>query len=283
MSDQLEERYSSGDCKGWIGSPSDYTYDPKDYVTDESHKEQEYMLYRGVRKRYDRDIAYYPQQIGDCVGFGGKNAVEYLLALHTLLEYRRVFVPFIYGISRTKVGKNQVKGDGSLGSWMAETVVRYGFIFADTDGVPTYSAKTATLWGDSDTTSDLDKYLEVAKKFRVKKTEKVHNWNQLLDSLSKGYPVTTASSFGYSGGVDSQGFHRQNTVWHHQMCVIGASDKLQYVVIQNSMSSQPTDLKEFDSDERLPLGSLRIRRTDFEKHLKHGENYSFQGVDIRLL
>lgn len=241
------------------------------------------MLYLLVRKAIGKDITNYPQQVGDCVSFGAKNAAETLQAVQTVLQgeaikWRPVFPPYYYGTGRVYVGRGQLGySDGSLGVWMAEAVTKYGTLFADEPGVPQYSGSVARRWGDPVARDDLDIWKPKALAYLVKQTAPVRTWPELVAAITNGYPVTIASDVGFTMEPGSDGFHRRRGSWAHQMCIIGVCDtpQAQYAIIQNSWGDVHGRLKDFDDGHDLPLGCLRVRRPDVEVILAQDDSFAY--------
>jgi len=243
------------------------------------------MLYEVTRKVLGKDTDNYAQEIGDCVSFGAKNAIEYLEATEKLMKGDReawnpIFPPYLYGIGRVFVGKGQFDGDeGSLGSWMADAVIKYGVLRNNFEGVPTYSGKVAKKWGDSPGPDK--KFVDEGKTHPVKSAALVKNWDALVTAITNGYPCTTASDVGYNMEASSDGFHRQTDNWGHQMCFIGVDDNATdpYAIILNSWGDAHGHLKDFKTGELLPIGVLRVRRKDAEKHLREQETFAYSNFD----
>lgn len=250
------------------------------------------MLYQVTRKVLGHDTPNYAQEIGDCVSFGMKNAVEYLTCCDKLMKgqrdkYRPLFTPYYYGTGRVYVGGwDNDYSDGSLGSYMAEAVQKYGSVFLDMEGCPKYSGNVAKEFGAK--RSLLDKWKPTAISYVVKKASLIKSWEDLVVSITNGGPVTTASSIGYAMEASSDGFFRQTDEWNHQMCIIGVddNDKDPYAIILNSWGDVHGRLKDFETGEDLPVGVLRVRRKDIEKHIRAQETYSildFEGdVERRI-
>src|SRR5688500_14300313 len=115
--------YSTGLVKGWDqglaqqykivanqGVPI-YSGLPADMIANAEGRKA--FLYQVTRKLLGQDTKNYPQQIGDCVSFGAKNAIEYLMATEKLMKgdrelFRYVFPPYLYGTGRVYVGKGRL-------------------------------------------------------------------------------------------------------------------------------------------------------------------------------
>lgn len=299
MSDILEI-YKDGNKGGWLGKDNPELVKSqfdllkgsfktfKIASTSRSAKGSKTMLYEVVRKVLGKDTDNYPQEIGDCVAFGAKNAIEYLMATERLMKGDRekwcpIFPPYLYGTGRVFIGRGQFNGsDGSLGSWMADAVIKYGVLRSDFTGVPKYSGRVSSKWGD--TPGPEKKFVDEGKIHPVKSAALVNTWDELVEAVSNGYPCTTASDIGYSMQPSSDGFHRQSDTWGHQMCVIGVDDGYKngsdpYAIILNSWGDCHGNLKDFDNGTQLPAGVLRVRRKDMEKHLRQDETYAYSNFD----
>ena len=199
------------------------------------------FLFDVVKAVLGRHIPVYTQQESDCVSFGMKNAIEYLTCSQIAgiaasqtemsfgdyiqaarLKWRPSFAPYYYGTGRVYVGKNSLRGGGSLGSWMIEAVKQFGTLFADQPGVPEYSGQIAREYGSSK--SVLDKWLSIADDYPVKTSTRISTWEDYCSCIHNGFPVTLASNIGYSMEAGRDGFHVQNANWSHQMCGVAADE-----------------------------------------------------------
>lgn len=312
MSDgyQLAKSFEKGELQGWAevenpglvkeqfnligGSFHDFKISGQTRATSGS----KLFLYRLVREVLGEDTKNYPQQVGDCVSFGAKNATEYLTCAQianiaksqtevSVLEYvssarikwRPVFPPYYYGIGRVYIGGNRLRGDGSLGSWMAKGVEKYGTLFSDETNVPKYSGSVARDFGRNK--SSLDKWVDTADDYCVKSTALIRTWDELVAAVTNGYPVTVASNVGYTMEPGRDGFHRRYKNWPHQMCIIGVDDneKDPYALILNSWGDVHGHLEDFETGEKLPVGVLRVRRADIARMLAAGDSYAYSQFD----
>lgn len=211
-------------------------------------------LWDFAKKVTGAHLPNYKQEIGDCVSFGAKNVVEYLscvqIAQGQRFEFHLVFPPFIYGTSRHDIGGDRINGDGSLGSWAAEAVKRFGILFADDAGVPHYGGDVASQWGSR--SGPPKGMYELAKDNPIKTTAQVQNFDEAAAAISNGYPVTVASNVGFAGhnmqGVVRNGklFEDRSGSWGHQMCFIGVDMSDRSLFCLNSWGSnlwtnQPDD------------------------------------------
>lgn len=297
---EIASLYTSGCYNGWLGEKvakeqwdlikgsSSFREFPKALVNAGNKR---MMLYEVCRKLLGKDTVNYPQEIGDCVSFGAKNATEYLMCCERLLKgdlekFRPVFPPYFYGTGRIYIGGGQLGNeDGSLGSWMADAVIRFGVLCADEPGVPQYSGTVAKAWGGSRTGRQyLDKWKPIAEIHPIKSAAKINNWNELVSAICNGYPCTVASNQGFNMEASSDGFHHPNGNWGHQMCFIGVDGdyKDPYAIILNNWGDVHGRLKDFNTGDNLPIGVLRVRKNVAESMIYAGETFAysnFQGFE----
>lgn len=234
------------------------------------------MLFDVTRKLLGKDTINYAQQIGDCVSFGMKNAVEYLQAVEILINkdaegWKPIFPPYIYGISRVQVGGGRLNGDGSLGSWAAAGVQKYGIINSDATNVPQYSGSVAKKWGDRP--GPPNEFISLGQKHLARKASQLNSVDQLCDAICGGFPCTIASMQGFDMKPDSRGFHRATGQWAHQMSIIGIDleHSEPYVIILNSWGEEAHgELKDFNTGEKLPGGCIRARISEIQRSMITG-------------
>lgn len=291
----ISELYESNQVNGWLGE--DVAKEQWDWIKTSSSfvnfslsppqsSSQRMMLYDVVRKVLGKDTENYPQQIGDCVSFGMKNAIEYLQCCEILLKgdferFRPIFPPYLYGTGRIYVGGGRLgNSDGSLGSWMADAVVKYGTIPSDEEGVPKYSGSVAKSWGGPNGKVHLDKWKELGQK-HLGSAAKINNWDELVAAICNGYPVTIASNQGFVMEADSEGFHAPRGTWNHQMAIIGVDNehRTPYAIILNSWGDAHGKLKDFKTNEDLPIGCLRVKKGVVERMIRQGETFAISNLD----
>lgn len=173
-----------------------------------------------------------PQQDGDCVAASFEVASEHLNCIEIyngeLQVFHQHFRPWLYGIGRVYIGKNQIRGAGSVTSWQVQGAAKYGVLREGLEGLPRYSASISKLWGSSRST--LDPWKNYAKDFTVQKSITIKNFDQLCDAMIIGkMPVVIASNQGFrmSLKVDKQSgksWFVPSGSWGHQMSV-GAAEK----------------------------------------------------------
>lgn len=289
--DEIINSYSDGSISGWGGEElareqfdliqNDYNFVQFKLFGDQPYQAgKKAFLYQVVRKALGTDIENVGQLIGDCVAWGGRNACEYLACCDILLrgdneQYRPVYVPYYYGTSRVQIGGGRISGDGSLGSWMAAAVMKYGTVFSDEKGLPSYSESVGKSWGKNGPPKE---FLEIGKKYLVKSAAKIKGWDELVDAICNGYPCTVASDQGFEMAPDANGFHNPKGTWQHQMAITGIDDewKEPYALIRNSWGDAHGKLMSFHvPTESIPIGYLRVKKKTIERMIGQGEVYAW--------
>lgn len=165
------------------------------------------------------------QQIGDCVSWGWRNGVSYLLAVAVATgqaaEFEDVYPPYIYGTSRVQVGGGRLgNSDGSIGAWAAKAVQDYGVLSVEAQGVPPYSGSVAKQWGRNGAPGN---FITIAKEFSVKTVSPIRTPEDARDAICNGYPIPICSNFGSNSfdTRDGRVVARGNGSWNHCMCLIG--------------------------------------------------------------
>jgi hypothetical protein len=232
-----------------------------------------------VRRVLGEDTPNDPQKTGDCVSFGAKNAIEYVscaeIARGDLEAFHRVFPPYLYATSRVLVGEGRLAGrSGSLGSWMAKAVVEYGVLRSDLPGVPAYSGAIADRWGNGE---GFRSFLDEGGKHPIRSAARIESWEALVAAIVNGYPCTIASNAGFTMKPASDGFHHRRGSWPHQMCVVAISDdeRKPWAGLLNSWGDVHGRLRDFETGEPWPVGTLRISRDDMESMLRTGECFAY--------
>jgi hypothetical protein len=245
---------------------------------------QRSMLWEVSRKVIGTDPLNYAQEVGDCVSFGAKNAIEYVqfypLANGKRNKWTMVFPPYLWGTGRIFIGRNQLgRQDGSMGSWQAEAVMKYGTIPYKYEGVPEYSGQVARQWGNSPGPDQ--KWQDLGKQYIVKSAALVSSWEDLIAALVNGYPVTIASDVGFDMTPRSDGFNHYSTSWGHQMCIIGVDDDASqpYACILNSWGDVHGQIKDFKTGDIWPKGTLRVLKKDIMTILNAGESFAYSAFD----
>ena len=252
-------------------------------------------LWKATRKVLQSDTPNYPQHEGSCVAFGAKNASEYVQCVEILSgedeEFHPIFPPYLYGTGRVYVGKNQIPGDGSFGSWQMVACAKYGFLRSDEKDVPEYPKQRPSgitlgqKWGADD--KDWKQFVPLAQPHSVDEKLRIQSVEELCRMLVAGYPCTIASDQGFTFKPDQNGIHRPRGTWYHQMCFTGViwNSGKPFAVILNSWGDVHGRVSDPETDEELPAGSLLVE-VDYriERMVSQGECYpysNFQGFPDR--
>jgi hypothetical protein len=218
--------------------------------------------------------------VHNCVSFGAKNAIEYVqflpMANGERLNWTMAFPPYLWGCGRIFIGKNQLgRQDGSVGVWQAKACEQYGMIAKDAPGVPQYSGSVARQWGNRP--GPEDKWVTLGKEHLIKTTALITTWEDFVQAIMNGYPVTVASNVGYTMSVQRDGFHHRQGSWGHQMCFIGVDDDPSdpYACLLNSWGDIFGEVKDFKTGEIWPKGTLRVRKRDVLAQLSEGDSFAY--------
>ena len=253
-------------------------------------------LWEAVRAVLGADTPNTPQQTGDCVAFGAKNAIEYLQCVEILAGdpegFRPVFPPYLYATGRVLEGGGRLRGRaGSLGGWQAAAVIEHGVLRADAPGLPAYAGRVADAWGDGRSVrvpgGDGGRGGHVSRGFRefrplavehpVGSAARVRTWDEAVAAVAAGHPVTVASNAGFRMTPGRDGFHARSGRWPHQMCLVGICDDsaTPWAALLNSWGDVHGRLRDFATGTDWPTGTLRVRREALEHMLRTGEAYAY--------
>lgn len=246
---------------------------------------QRSMLWEVGRKVIGTDPVNYSQATGDCVGFSAKNAIEYVqffpLAGGQRDTWTMVFPPFLWACGRLFVGKNALgRQAGSIGAWQAKAVMEYGTIPSKYDGVPEYSKEVAETWGN--VPGPDRRWIDLGKQHIVRSAALVRTWEELVQALLNGYPVTVASNVGFDMTPRADGFHHYSAQWSHAMCVIGVDDDLgePHACVLNTWGPNVHgQVVDFKTGEVWPGGTLRVRKADVITMLSEGDSFAYSAFD----
>lgn len=165
------------------------------------------------------------RQVGSCVSFGTGRAVNDLVM--QLAAAGRIDAPAtdvatepIYGGSRIEVGGGRIRGDGSVGAWAAEWLLKWGVILRGVYGpedLREYSEDRCRRYGSRGCPDDLE---PVARQRPVKAAAMAKTPQELWDAIGSGYPGQTCSIQGFATQRE-EGFLRPQGRWGHCMEVRG--------------------------------------------------------------
>ena len=232
-----------------------------------------------------KNLVTFTQETGDCCSMGAKHVLEYLqAALITVhgqpIKFKRVFAPYIYGMSRCAPDCGNFslgRSAGSTGAWTAAACKKYGACFDDDKDIPKYSGRIADNWGYRGVPEE---FIKEAADNLVKGITKINNVDQLRSSLINYYPVTIASTWGFSvGKQDGCKVYIRNPrdPWAHQMCFIAWQDDPFPAAFR--LNSWGNSTGPAVGDE--PLGGAWQSAESIEKEINSGvaELYGFSSFD----
>ena len=252
-------------------------------------------LWDGARKVFGRDIDQPPQLVGDCVGFGARHAVEYCQVAAILAgkraTFENIFAPFHWGMGRLApdCGNNACgRQDGSMGSWQAKALVKYGCLANDAvdaqgERLPAYSAAVARQWGNRPGPTAAWQALGV--KHLVTAATPCRSKDDLVTALLAGNPVTVASNQGFTMLPQADGFHHPSGTWAHQMMFemvdLGEDDGSiePHVAINNNWGDVHGQVIDFRTKEAWPKGRLRVRLEVALRMVAANDSFIYTGVN----
>jgi hypothetical protein len=245
------------------------------------------FLYRQLdaahRARYGKPFVVGRQQIGDCVSWGAMHAVAVSEAVSWSLGKlpEPPLMPAteaLYGGARVEAMRKPGDGlqpyggwnDGATGFGAAKFLREFGVVYRQkypTADLTEYSGERAKQWGayGCGGQNDAGRMDAEAKKHPLRHVVAVRLWSELAAALESGYPVTLASSQGFTSTRNKDGICEASGTWMHQMCAIGIRHKKNgspddLCLILNSWGPTYCGPKEnkFPSDQ--PDGSFWARR-----------------------
>jgi hypothetical protein len=231
------------------------------------------LLYRAWR---DATGAYWPyaaQTVGDCVSHGHGHGYDLLQCVEHLLgggapgglarDATETDTEFLYGVGREAAGMLGSWGDGCYGAAMVKAMTGTGVL--PRSAVGPYDGQRARRWGHDGAPADLKTR---AARWKLGNAALVRTWDELLQALGAGYPVTVCTALGFTLRRDDQGFCRREGRWGHCMLVCGArqDDRPGACVFQSwgpNVPSGPTTLDQPDNTfwiDRLDAEAILAER-----------------------
>lgn len=254
-------------------------------------KGKKVVLWSFTRLIHGKHLPTFRQQVGDCVSFGTANAIMYSMATNLAIidpnaRWRQLYQPYIYGISRVQIGGGRLRGDGSVGSWAAAGVQKYGILAADEDGVPEYSGSIARTWGAKP--GPPQKFIDIATKSKPE-ARLVTTWPQAIEALSQGWAIAVCSGQGFRmmpTEANERLEGRPQGSWAHCMAFIGYDDRPGKEALYclnswgESAHGKPSDYARLDG---APPGGFWVLKSTAERMLSGRDSYaySFNGFERR--
>jgi len=236
-------------------------------------------MYRAYLARYGRPWVVGRQQIGDCVSFGAAHAVFCQESVAWTLgeSAEPPILPSteaIYGGARCQAMNRSFAGwsDGATGfgaaKWLRDWGVVYRAAYRDLGiDLNQYDPQLAKTWGAYGAGGEKQKASveALAKLAPCRHVVAVRTWAELAAALEAGFPVTLASSQGFTSRLGPSGIMEASGTWMHQMVAIGIRYKANgspddCVLILNSWG--PSWCGPYDNrwPDDMPAGSFWARR-----------------------
>jgi hypothetical protein len=225
------------------------------------------------------------QEIGDCVSHGWSHCGLIAGAVEMVLNGKPVavvkpFPPYVYGTSRVQIGGGRIRGDGSLGSWAAAAVKKYGYIPENAPSCPKYGGSLAREWGRSGPPAE---FLKIGQQF-LADVRLVQTFDEAVSAIATGHPVAVCSDVGFEKIVERNGRIegvRQGS-WPHCMAFIGYDVNAGSEALYCWNSWGPTAHAPEESYDRLdkaPPGGFWVLKKDAEAMLRQQDSFavSFNG------
>lgn len=252
---------------------------------DHDHTKARAVLWDASVVVQGKHLATFRQEIGDCVGSGAKQAVDYLQCVEMVrtgeTEFKAVYEPYHYACGRMApdCGAGRIRGpDGSIGSDQAHALTLYGVLAGDLPGLEPYSAKVVKQWA---VRMPEARWLQEGKKHLVRSAAPVRSADEVREAICNGYPITIASSWGGQmrpPAKDGRLVNHRVTTWQHQMCIIGydgATGKEPYWYILNSWGEDAHGKPPDDA----PPGGFWVTRKDVEFIVRQGDSFALSQFD----
>ncbi|WP_439627460.1 hypothetical protein [Gemmata sp.] len=221
---------------------------------------KEVFLWKAVEKLTGRPTPLKDQNpTGACVGFGTDTAVERTEATEILArggdpsEFTFFSEEVAYAGAKVQgfrsLGGSVSRSDGATDVGAAAWVTKVGGMvpkgkYGKWD-LTEYDPARARSWNVSGVPAEL---VEVAKKYPVKDSVRVLNWNQCKQALASGYAVAGCALWKYGRTRDANGVAQDLGAgigaWNHCMCIDGyyaAPDGREFGHVENSWSNLPDD------------------------------------------
>jgi len=256
------------------------------------------FLYRAMQRahlaRYGKPFVVGKQLNGSCVAWGAMHAVWIAEAIDW--ELGKASEPplapsteAIYGGSRCEARGKTFAGwsDGSTGfaaaKWLREWGVVYRKPYPSVD-LTTYDAKLEKDWGAYGCGGQADggKMDAAAKRHPCRHVVAVRNWAELTAAIESGFPVTLASSQGFSSTLGPSGIAEAQGTWMHQMVAVGVRYKANgapddLIAILNSWGPNWIGPQTNRYPDDLPAGAFWARRRVVEGML--GDAWAIGSVE----
>lgn len=253
------------------------------------------FFWRAEEKVLGRRIdAWNQKQVGCCVGFGTTRAVQNLMFWEIAAGQPYDFpgaelCPEItYAGSRHEIGKDRIRGDGSVGVWAAEFVMKYGVLTRGKyDGIDLteYDEAMCRLLGNRGVPDALE---PVVKQHPVTAAALVTTEEEAWAAVGAGKPIAVCSDQGF--GYDLvDGFCEPQGRWDHCMHQAGRFVSPKHGpsgVIGNNWNGYLKGSREFEyvaadgsvQKETLPIGFFCTTMKTIGRMVGQKDSSAFAGL-----
>jgi len=275
-----EKRFGLAPDYQVVGQPIQAGYQRPFSVASSVDRKANARLWAPVLAVHGKHFLNVPQQTGDCVSWGLKNAIRYRLAFQAWkgksVKAADPFAPYLYGLARVTVGGNRpsCRSAGAYPAYAIKGFQEYGWI-TESESAQPYSGRLADNWGCDGPPRQM---LELGKARAKGDAYPIRSTDELIEALTNGYPCTIASDFGTSTirQRDGRQVAEWDASWPHQMCIIAydGSGSTPYFYVINSWgaNAHPKPL----GDE--PPGGFWVTLDTVAKMIRTGEFWAISDV-----
>lgn len=224
------------------------------------------------------------QLTGSCVGTGLGNAMQTLLGVQRLFASNptKAFLfwwAYNYGRSRYLMGDRN-RGEGSMGSTAAKSLIEDGSFDAGQPGLPRYTnggADGLTLtedeeyeWSDGDSSTVL-KYKDIARQHILGAAAEVNSTDQIADAIVNGYPLTFACSRFMGSATVKNGvlLGTYDRSGGHQTAITAVRDHPQLGRLFGSQGSWPASVYPNNPEPNQPTNLVWVTEAEQARAMRY--------------
>ena len=244
---------------------------------------------------FGKRLKSWNQTRGTCTSKGNGRAAQDTMLLDVAIKKdggswpgEQVASEPIYALSRVEIGGGQISGDGSIGAWCAQALMKFGVMFrkvytvgGNTVDLTQENDDIAAKWGSP--RSGLPDWMEpIAKEHPIQDVALVNDLDRALDVLSTWRTIAVCWNQGFAMLRSSDGSCTPTGRWDHCMearGVIVLKNGEPKVPIQNSWADylggefQVETLN--DGVVTLPEGCFLASTDVFGRMLRQGDSFAF--------
>lgn len=261
------------------------------FLSDGMDSDEDIFLWDAEKAVYgDLMDAWDQSSIGSCVSFGwGRGANDLLVNQMSdgIIEVFKETVATepIYGGSRVEVGKGRLgSDDGSLGSWAAEWMLKWGVLLRKVYGqhdLTKYSVSRCREYGVRGCPDEIE---PEAKQHPIQSVALVSSFDQAWQAIGTRSVIPICSNVGFDSPLQG-GFCKRNANWGHCMVLRGrfrAKNGKRAMPCTNSWADylrskgNPESIVETYSGKKiqLPTGTFCIYEDDVDTILRQRDSYA---------